>query len=143
MELQLGNNRFVDLGENYLCLFAADSQSGTTNNLGLGTPFTGNVTVYPIYYVLSSTEIQRVSSITTVEPACRFKNGILTYSLNRQCPVAIRIFDMLGKKAYEFNRLQPPGSYTLSLKRLDLPSGRFIAYFKAGTMEEKISIMGR
>ena len=38
-------------GENYLCLFAADSQCGTTNNLGIGTPFTGNVTVYPLYYL--------------------------------------------------------------------------------------------
>jgi YVTN family beta-propeller protein len=36
-------------GENFLCAVALDSQAASTNNPGLGTPFTGNVTVYPIY----------------------------------------------------------------------------------------------
>ncbi|MGA2506820.1 MAG: fibronectin type III domain-containing protein [Chitinispirillaceae bacterium] len=36
-------------GGNLLCAVALDSQTTSTNNPGLGTPFTGNVTVYPIY----------------------------------------------------------------------------------------------
>jgi YVTN family beta-propeller protein len=36
-------------GENLLCAVALDSQATSTNNPGLGTPFAGNVTVYPIY----------------------------------------------------------------------------------------------
>ncbi len=46
-----GTTDSLTIGENYLCLFAADSQCGTLNNLGMGTPFTGNVTVYPMYYI--------------------------------------------------------------------------------------------
>jgi hypothetical protein len=37
------------LGENFLCAVALDSQIAGTNNPGSGTPFTGNVTVYPVY----------------------------------------------------------------------------------------------
>ena len=38
-------------GENFLCFAAIDSQCATTDNQGVGTPFTGNVTVYPIYRI--------------------------------------------------------------------------------------------
>jgi DNA-binding beta-propeller fold protein YncE len=37
-------------GLNYLSCAAFESNSGTTNNYGTGTPFSGNVTVYPILY---------------------------------------------------------------------------------------------
>ena len=36
-------------GENLLCAVALDSQTTSTNNPGTGTPFSGNVTVFPIY----------------------------------------------------------------------------------------------
>jgi YVTN family beta-propeller protein len=38
-------------GENYLCAVAVDSQAMSTNNLGIGTSFSGNVKVYPIYRI--------------------------------------------------------------------------------------------
>jgi YVTN family beta-propeller protein len=36
-------------GENYINIVPLESQAGTANNLGLGTPFAGNMLVYPIY----------------------------------------------------------------------------------------------
>jgi len=36
-------------GENLLCAVALDSQTTSTDNPGVGTSFTGNVTVFPIY----------------------------------------------------------------------------------------------
>jgi YVTN family beta-propeller protein len=36
-------------GENYVLGVALESDAGITNNLGLGTPFAGNLFVYPVY----------------------------------------------------------------------------------------------
>jgi YVTN family beta-propeller protein len=36
-------------GENYVCAVALEADGATTNNCGLGSPFAGNVLVYPIY----------------------------------------------------------------------------------------------
>jgi hypothetical protein len=37
------------LGENFVCCVPLEDQAATTNNLGLGTPFAGNLEVYPLY----------------------------------------------------------------------------------------------
>jgi YVTN family beta-propeller protein len=37
------------MGENYLCAMAVDSQVATTNNLGPGTSYVGNLMVFPVY----------------------------------------------------------------------------------------------
>jgi len=36
-------------GENFICCVPLEDQAATTNNLGLGTPFAGNLEVYPVY----------------------------------------------------------------------------------------------
>jgi YVTN family beta-propeller protein len=38
-------------GENFVLCVAMESDAATTNNLGLGTPFAGNLMVYPVYRV--------------------------------------------------------------------------------------------
>ena len=38
-------------GDNYINIVPLESQSATTNNLGLGTPMAGNMLTYPIYYM--------------------------------------------------------------------------------------------
>jgi YVTN family beta-propeller protein len=40
-------------GENFVCCVPIEAQAATTNNLGLGTPFAGNLEVYPVYRVKS------------------------------------------------------------------------------------------
>jgi hypothetical protein len=37
------------MGENLVCCAPLEDEAGTTNNLGLGTPFAGNLEVYPLY----------------------------------------------------------------------------------------------
>ena len=39
-------------GENFVCCVPLEDQAGTTNNLGLGTPFAGNLQVYPVYRMM-------------------------------------------------------------------------------------------
>jgi hypothetical protein len=36
-------------GENFVCCVPLEDQAATANNLGLGTPFMGNLEVYPVY----------------------------------------------------------------------------------------------
>jgi hypothetical protein len=39
------------LGENFVCAVPLEAQAAITDNLGLGSPFTGNLEVYPVYRV--------------------------------------------------------------------------------------------
>ena len=39
------------MGENFVCCVPFEDQAATTNNLGLGTPFAGNLEVYPVYRI--------------------------------------------------------------------------------------------
>jgi hypothetical protein len=38
-------------GENFVCCVPLEDQAATTNNLGHGAPFAGNVEVYPVYRI--------------------------------------------------------------------------------------------
>jgi YVTN family beta-propeller protein len=38
-------------GENYLCMIASDYQAATSNNCGLGTPYCGTLTLFPLYRI--------------------------------------------------------------------------------------------
>jgi hypothetical protein len=45
-------------GENFLCFLPMEDQAATTGNLGLGTPFAGNLVVYAVYRVFAHPGIQ-------------------------------------------------------------------------------------
>jgi hypothetical protein len=68
-------------------------------------------------------------------------NGIISYSLNHEGPVDIIVCDILGKRLFDFNRMQPSGSYSLSLKNRDLPAGVYFLQFKAGMMQKRVKIV--
>jgi hypothetical protein len=55
----------------------------------------------------------------------------------------LRIFDLLGRKLFELNRIQQSGSYSFSLSNLNLSSELHIISFKAGNVEQRISVPGR
>ncbi len=78
-----------------------------------------------------------VSNKITAGPSFCLKHGTMAYSLDRHYPVEIRIYDLAGKEIFEFTRLQSPGSYSLPVKTLNLPSGQLIMRFKAGTFEKQ------
>ena len=45
-------------GENIVCCVPFEELAAGTNNLGLGSPFAGNLEVYPIYRVNYSTGVE-------------------------------------------------------------------------------------
>jgi len=49
-------------GENFVCCAPLEDQAATTNNLGLGTPFAGNLEVYPVYRVGFAAGIEETPS---------------------------------------------------------------------------------
>lgn len=120
--------------------------SGTLAQTATGNAASANYQVSQGYWAGSAAAtpvIRTPSNKIVAAPSFRLTNGTMAYSLTRECPVEIRIFDMLGQKVFEFNRLQPPGSYSLSMKSLNLSPGRYILHFKAGTMEKKIKVTER
>jgi len=52
-------------GENFLCLVPLEDMAGVTNSLGFGTPFAGNLLVYPVY------RVQPPSGLSSPEPGLR------------------------------------------------------------------------
>ena len=79
----------------------------------------------------------------TIEPSFSIKNGILSYTLSQQGPVAIRIYDILGKKIFELNRIQSSGNYSFSVKNRHLSPELYIVHFKAGTLERQRVVIGK
>jgi hypothetical protein len=49
------------LGENFVCAMPLEDQAATTNNLGMGTPFAGNLEVYPVYRTKRSSGLEEAA----------------------------------------------------------------------------------
>ena len=84
-----------------------------------------------------------LSTSLPAKPSFGMKDGMLSYTLDKEYPVEIRIFDLLGRKLFELNRIQQSGSYSFSLSNLNLSSELHIISFKAGNVEQRISVPGR
>jgi len=56
------------MGENFIYAVPLEDQAATTNNLGLGTPFAGNLAVYPVYRTGYLTGLEQAA-----EPEVRYK----------------------------------------------------------------------
>jgi YVTN family beta-propeller protein len=67
------------LGENFVCCVPLEDQAATTNNLGLGTPFAGNLEVYPVYRVGLAGGVEERSStgVRTAKAGPTVVRGIL------------------------------------------------------------------
>ncbi len=98
-----------------------------------------------------STTFTFVANLTSVAPANKIvagpsftlKNGMFAYSLNKQGPVEIMIYNILGRKVFSYNRLESSGSHALSIKNLDLSPELYIVHFKANGIEKELSVMGK
>jgi hypothetical protein len=82
-------------------------------------------------------------SESVIQPSFSLRNGMVAYSLNTQCPVEIRIYDILGKKIFQFNRMQSAGQYSLLLRTLSLPANLYIVHFKAGSVDRLVRCIER
>ena len=90
-------------GENFLCLAPLEDQAGITNNLGLGSPFAGNLLVYPVYRVLDTAAIvdgpgQRwVSRLLSAQPNPFSNSALVQWSLAHDGNVSLQVYDASGR----------------------------------------------
>jgi hypothetical protein len=66
-------------GENFVCCVPLEDQAATTNNLGPGTPFAGNLEVYPVYRVgfASGISESHKPQATSFKPGPTVVRGVL------------------------------------------------------------------
>lgn len=105
------------LGENLVCCVPLEEQVATTNNLGLGTPFAGNIEVYPLYRVEPSGGLEEASRLagrmtqlpTIIRCALMFEpaNGAVRGSLGELLDVSGRKVLDLKPGANDVSRLAP------------------------------------
>jgi YVTN family beta-propeller protein len=69
-------------GENFVCCVPLEDQAASTNNLGLGSPFAGNLEVYPVYRINSAGGVEekgrsevRPTRLPTVARGVLFLDG--------------------------------------------------------------------
>jgi hypothetical protein len=109
------------LGENFVCYVPLEDQAVTTNNLGLGTPFAGNVVVYPVYRIglaggVEESHKPRASS-SKLEPT--IVRGVLFLPGDRRPGTGDRaaLLDISGRKVLDLKpgpndvRALAPGVY--------------------------------
>jgi YVTN family beta-propeller protein len=93
-------------GENFVLAMALGSDASTTNNLGLGTPFVGNLKVYPLYYIDSPpTEVKKhetsmpaVFSLHQNYPNPFNPITTIEFTLAKNGNVRLKVYDLLGRE---------------------------------------------
>ncbi|UCG44140.1 MAG: T9SS type A sorting domain-containing protein, partial [candidate division WOR-3 bacterium] len=86
------------LGENFLVAVPLEDQAGTTNNLGLGTPFAGNLEVYPVYrveYYVGQQERTKSEGRRAFGPTIVRERLLLSRTLNPSTPWTL--FSITGR----------------------------------------------
>lgn len=78
---------------------------------------------------------------TSLSASILIQSAALHYTLTEPSQVEISLYNMLGRKFSIINRLQPSGSYSLSLKNRTLPAGVYFLHFKAGLVEKRMKIV--
>ena len=79
------------MGENFVCCVPLEDQAATTNNLGLGSPFAGNLEVYPVYrmeYHVGVEESFKPQAISA-KPVATVVRGL---------PAGAVVFDAMGRR---------------------------------------------
>ena len=108
-------------GENFVLAVALESDAATTNNEGLGSPFAGNLMVYPLYRMnsISGTEDRVVASSTIRLPVRPVPNPFMSYATvpGRESE-RFNLYDVSGRKVgtYKGDRIGEglaPGVYFL------------------------------
>jgi hypothetical protein len=91
-------------GENWICSIPVESDGANTKNTGLGTPFVGNMMVFPLYRIDPRLGVEEHKEIAgkadilfaakpnpTSGPAC------ITYSLGHPGHVSLKLYDITGR----------------------------------------------
>jgi DNA-binding beta-propeller fold protein YncE len=93
-------------GENYATFVPLEMMAATTNNLGLGTPFAGNMLVWPIYRVDTTaygvegrpiTAMTNDFSLEQNRPNPFKRSTSITYQLGKSGIVNLRVYNIAGQ----------------------------------------------
>ena len=121
------------MGENWVCAVPLEDQAATTNNLGRGSAFAGNLEVYPVYRIepysagdVGATRILEptgtIDSGQSVVPAC----SVYNYgSRNVSYSVSLRIDPFYTGTAMVTNHAPGTSAYATFPAYSDWPRGAF------------------
>jgi len=88
-------------GENFILAVPLESDAAITNNLGLGTPFAGNLMVYPLYRMNSTSGVEeRIVASSSIRLAVRpVPNPFVSYATvpGRETE-EFNLYDVSGRK---------------------------------------------
>jgi hypothetical protein len=108
-------------GENFVCAVPLEAQAATTNNLGLGSPFAGNLEVYPMYRVGFAAEVEESPKPQATSPKLgpTIVRGVLLMAGTRDEGQGTRdeLLDISGRKVMDLHpgandvRMLAPGVY--------------------------------
>ena len=102
-------------GENFVCAEPLESDAGTTNNEGLGSPFAGNLLVYAMYCIPPD-----VGTDSVLRPVASF----LTANSRRIPPLArIRNYGASKLGTFDVRLTVSPGSYSSTKTVSSLAAG--------------------
>jgi len=100
-------------GENFVCCVPFEDQAGTSNNLGLGSPFAGNLEVYPVYRIVSFEGIvEMTKSEVRMAKLPTIVRGVLFLGDDRRPGTGDRavLLDIAGRKVVDLT----PGANDVS-----------------------------
>jgi len=91
-------------GENLLCILPLEMDAATTNNAGLGSPFAGNMLVWPMYRtttvgIAEPEKESGMASLMQVWPNPGPGRFALKYALARRGPVRLAVYSSDGRLA--------------------------------------------
>jgi hypothetical protein len=132
-------------GENFLCSVALESNGATTNSIGLGTPFVGNATIYPLYRIDPTQTAVDDPGLLTPGVSALLQNypnpcnpaTTIHYTLAKGCIVDLKVYDMLGREVGVLvHEQKTPGEYDVRFDGSGLASGVYFYRLQAGSYME-------
>lgn len=92
------------MGENWVCAVPIESDGANTNNTGFGTPFAGNLLVFPFYRIDPRLGVEdhkgfagRVDILFAAKPNPTSGPTCITYSLTHPGHVSLKLYDITGR----------------------------------------------
>ncbi|MBU1355695.1 MAG: T9SS type A sorting domain-containing protein, partial [Candidatus Edwardsbacteria bacterium] len=140
-------------GENFVTFVPLEMQAATSNNLGLGTPFAGNMLVYPVYRI-DSTAYYGVGG----QPADGGKPLVLRleqnwpnpmkdrttirYQLSKSTAVKVEIYNVAGQRVKTLVQgIQPAGYHTVQWNAIGVSAGVYFYRLQTGEFSSTKKLM--
>ncbi|MBU1577263.1 MAG: T9SS type A sorting domain-containing protein [Candidatus Edwardsbacteria bacterium] len=130
-------------GENFVTFVPLEMQAATTNNLGLGTPFSGNRLVYPVYRIDSTAygvagQPENIGQPLAFRLEQNWPNPMkdqttIRYQLSKSAAVKVEIYNITGQRVKILvEGTQPAGHHTVQWKAAGVASGVYFCRLQAG-----------